>query len=51
MKSEYKLTNGDIRKKPNAEHNLGLGFENSFKACDYNLSIVCRANGIIGWKG
>ena len=48
MKVEYKWSNREI-KKVNEECNLGIGFDNTFKADNYILLVVSRANGKIKW--
>ena len=48
IKAEYKLSNKEI-KKLNEECNQEVGFDNTFKADNYIVSIVSKTNGMIGW--
>ena len=47
IKVEYILSKREI-KKVNEKCNLGFGFD-TFKADNHILSILSRANGMIGW--
>ena len=47
IKVGYRLSNKEI-KKVNEVCNLEVGFDDTFKADNHILSILLRANGIIG---
>ena len=50
IKINYELSNGEI-KKVNEECDLGISFNDTFKADNHILSIVLRANQLIGLVG
>ena len=48
MNVEYEFSYEEI-KKLNEECDLGVGFDDTFKADNHILYILSRANGMIGW--
>ena len=50
IKVEYKLSTREIQ-KINEECDLGVNFDETFKTDNHILSIVSRANGMIGRMG